>query len=89
VVQCLGLTPPRLGAIVSNCSALRTLSFPAFSIFVTSSNNSSIVECIFVNAVTFLTSRCLATIGEFLPSRCLVTMGGYTDTHTHTKAAVT
>jgi hypothetical protein len=27
------------------------------------SNNSSIVACVFVTAVTFLPSRCLATIG--------------------------
>jgi hypothetical protein len=38
-------------------------------------NNSSIVACVFVTAVTFLPSRCLATIGEFLPSRRLVTIG--------------
>jgi hypothetical protein len=29
------------------------------------SNNSSIVACVFVTAVTFLPSRCLATIGRF------------------------
>jgi hypothetical protein len=33
------------------------------------SNNSSIVACVFVTAVTFL------------PSRCLATIGGYTDMH--------
>jgi hypothetical protein len=35
------------------------------------SNNSSIVACVFVTAVTFP------------PSRCLETIGGYADTHTH------
>jgi hypothetical protein len=35
------------------------------------SNNSFIVASVFVTAVTFLPSRCLATIGGFLPSRCL------------------
>jgi hypothetical protein len=39
-----------------------------------SSNNSCIVACVFVTAVTFLPSRCLATIGGFLLSRCLGTM---------------
>jgi hypothetical protein len=39
------------------------------------SNNSSIIACVFVTAVTFLLSRCLATIGGFfLPSRCLATI---------------
>jgi hypothetical protein len=33
------------------------------------SNNSSIVTCVFVTAVTFLPSRCLATTGGFLPRR--------------------
>jgi hypothetical protein len=33
------------------------------------SNNSYIVACVFVTTVTFLPSRCLATIGEFLPNR--------------------
>jgi hypothetical protein len=33
------------------------------------SNNYSIVGCVFVTAVTFLPSRCLATVGEFLPNR--------------------
>jgi hypothetical protein len=46
------------------------------------SNNSSIVACVFVTAVTFLPSRCLATIGGLLPGRYLATVGGYTDTHT-------
>jgi hypothetical protein len=32
------------------------------------SNNSSIVACVFVIAVTFLPSRCLATIRGLLPS---------------------
>jgi hypothetical protein len=53
----------------------------------------SIVARVYVTAVTFLPSHCLATIGGFLPSRCvatirgfflsccLVTTGGYTDTH--------
>jgi hypothetical protein len=41
------------------------------------SNNSSIVACVFVTAVTFLPSLCLATIRGFLPSRCLATIGGF------------
>jgi hypothetical protein len=32
---------------------------------IDSSNNSSTVACVFVAAVTFLQSRCLATIGEY------------------------
>jgi hypothetical protein len=36
------------------------------------SNNSSIVACVFVTAVTFL------------PSRCLATIGGNSQTHTQT-----
>jgi hypothetical protein len=32
--------------------------------------SSSIVACVFVTAVTFLPSRCLAKIGGFSPSRC-------------------
>jgi hypothetical protein len=48
------------------------------------SNNSSIVACVFVTAVTLLQSRCLAMIREILPSLCLATIGGYTDTHTCT-----
>jgi hypothetical protein len=40
------------------------------------SKNSSIVACVFITAVTFLPSRCLATIGAFLPSRCLATIKG-------------
>jgi hypothetical protein len=40
------------------------------------SNNSSIVACVFVTAVTFLPSRCLATIRGFLPRRCQATIGG-------------
>jgi hypothetical protein len=44
------------------------------------SNNSSIVPCAFVTAVTFLLSQCLATIGEYLPSRCIATIRGYTHT---------
>jgi hypothetical protein len=57
------------------------------------SNNSFIVAYVFVTAVTFLPSRCqatiegilptrcLATIGEILPSRCLATIGRI---HRHT-----
>jgi hypothetical protein len=41
------------------------------------SNNSSIVSCVFVTAVTFLPSRCLARIGRFLPSRWLTTIRGF------------
>jgi hypothetical protein len=48
------------------------------------SNNSSIVACVFVTVVTFLPSRCLATIGGFLPSRCLATIEGI---HRHTQTA--
>jgi hypothetical protein len=33
------------------------------------SNNFSIVACVFVTAVTFLSIRCLATKGGFLPNR--------------------
>jgi hypothetical protein len=44
------------------------------------SKNSSIVACVFVAAVTFLPSRCLATIGGFLLSRCLAMMAGYLQT---------
>jgi hypothetical protein len=49
------------------------------------SYNSSIVTCVFVTAVTFLPSRCLATIRGFLPSRCLATIRRDTHTHTHTQ----
>jgi hypothetical protein len=45
------------------------------------SNNSSIVACVFVTTVMFLQSHCLATIGGFLPRHCLAMIG---DTHTHT-----
>jgi hypothetical protein len=38
-------------------------------------NNYAIVACVFVSAVTFLPSRCLAKIGGFLPSRSLTTRG--------------
>jgi hypothetical protein len=38
------------------------------------SNNSSIVACVFVTAVTFLPIRCLATTGGFLPSRYQATI---------------
>jgi hypothetical protein len=48
------------------------------------SNNSFIVSCVFVTAVTLLPSRCLAKIRGFLPSRCLATIRRYTDTQTHT-----
>jgi hypothetical protein len=41
------------------------------------SNNSSIVACVFITAVTFLPSRCLATIGGFLSIRCLATIKGF------------
>jgi hypothetical protein len=53
------------------------------------SNISSIAACVFVTAVTFLPSRCLATIRGFLPNRCLATTRGFLpsnnkgDTHTH------
>jgi hypothetical protein len=40
------------------------------------SNNTSIVACVFVTAVKFLPSRCLATAGGFLPSHCLATIRG-------------
>jgi hypothetical protein len=59
--------------------------------------NSSTVACVFVTAVTFLPSRCLAMMRGFLPSRCLATITGFlacrclatiwgiqTHTHTHT-----
>jgi hypothetical protein len=60
------------------------------------SNNSSIVACVFVTAVTFLPNRCLATIGKFLPSRCLATIREFLpncclatieDIQTHTQTA--
>jgi hypothetical protein len=35
------------------------------------SNNSFVVACAFVTAVTFLRSRCLATIGRILPNRAV------------------
>jgi hypothetical protein len=38
--------------------------------------NLYVVACVFVSAVTFLPSRCLATIGEFFPSRCQATIRG-------------
>jgi hypothetical protein len=41
------------------------------------SSNYTIVAGVFVTAVTFLPSRCLATVGRFLPSRCLAAMGGF------------
>jgi hypothetical protein len=63
------------------------------------SNNFSIVACVLFTAVTFLPSRCLATIRRFLPARCLATIRGllpsrflstigYTYTHTHTDSNV-
>jgi hypothetical protein len=44
-------------------------------------NNSSIVACVFVAALTFLLSRCLATIWGFLSSRCLATIGWFLQSH--------
>jgi hypothetical protein len=44
----------------------------------TSVQQSSIVACVFVAAVTFLLSRCLATVRGILPSRWLATIRGYT-----------
>jgi hypothetical protein len=52
------------------------------------SNNSSIVACVFVTAVTFLPSRCLATTRGYLPSHCLATIEGNTQTDTHTDSNV-
>jgi hypothetical protein len=46
------------------------------------SNNSSIVACVFVTAVTLLLSHCLATIGGSVPSHYLATIGGDTQTQT-------
>jgi hypothetical protein len=40
-------------------------------------NNSYIVPCVFVTAVTFVPSRYLATIGRIMPSRCLATIRGF------------
>jgi hypothetical protein len=45
------------------------------------SNNSYISACVFVDAVTFLSSRCLAMIGRFLPSSCLATITVDTQAH--------
>jgi hypothetical protein len=42
-----------------------------------SSNNTSVVACVLVTAVTFLPTRCLATIRGFLPRHCLVTLRGF------------
>jgi hypothetical protein len=76
--------------------------FPSYNTSHTekdASNIYSIVVCVFVTAVTFLPSRCLATIGgflpgrclatlrEFLPSRCLATIGGI-HRHTHPESNV-
>jgi hypothetical protein len=52
-------------------------SYDACHIENDASNNSSIVACVFLTAVTFLPSRWVATIGGFLPSRCLATIGGF------------
>jgi hypothetical protein len=41
------------------------------------SNNSSIVACVFVTAVKFLPTRCLAKIRGFLPRRCIGTIRGF------------
>jgi hypothetical protein len=41
------------------------------------SNNSSIVACVFVTAVTFPPSRCLAKTRGYLRSRCLATIRGF------------
>jgi hypothetical protein len=41
------------------------------------SNNSTIVACVFFTALTFLPSRCLATIGGNLPSRFVATVGDF------------
>jgi hypothetical protein len=49
--------------------------------------NSFIVAYVFVTAVTFLPSRCLATIRGFLPSRCLATIGRDTQARAHTQTA--
>jgi hypothetical protein len=40
------------------------------------SNNSSILACAFITAVTFVLNRCVVTIGGFLPTRCLETIRG-------------
>jgi hypothetical protein len=45
------------------------------------SNNSSLVACVFVAAIMFLPSRCIATIEGFLPGRCLATIRRYTYRH--------
>jgi hypothetical protein len=50
------------------------------------SNNSYIVACVFATAVTFLPSRCLATIRGSLPNRCLATIR-WIHRHTHTRTA--
>jgi hypothetical protein len=59
------------------------------------SNNYSILASVFVTAVMFLPSRCVAKIGEFLPSRCLAAIRGLLqsrylatigDTQTHARA---
>jgi hypothetical protein len=42
------------------------------------SNNSSILEGVFIAAIIFLPSCCLAMIGRFLQSHCLATIGEYT-----------
>jgi hypothetical protein len=40
-------------------------------------NDSSIIACVFVTAVTSITSRCLATTRGLLPSRCLARIRGF------------
>jgi hypothetical protein len=45
------------------------------------SNNSSIIAGVFVTAVTFPPSHCLATIGGFLPSHCLAMISGFLPSH--------
>jgi hypothetical protein len=42
---------------------------------------SSLITCVFVAAILFLASRCLAKLGEILQSRWLVTRGGYKCRH--------
>jgi hypothetical protein len=41
------------------------------------SNNSSIAACVFITAVAFLPSCCLAMVRGFLPSCYLATIGGF------------
>jgi hypothetical protein len=79
--------------VLGRTNRLRSLIWTWATLKKNASSNSSIVACVFVTAVTFLPSRCLATIVEFLPSRCLATIrgllpsrclatiGGYTDSN--------